>query len=130
MPTLIQRGFALMNRTVGTAAGENVRYLRGATEIHSALPATLAAPQFELIDEGGATIIGRQFTWQLHRAELRWNGQEDFPRANDIIKWIHNGIRYWFVVQPEVGAEPEAGAFDPRSDWIPATTKLTKIEPV
>ena len=130
MSTLIQRGYRLINRLAETSAAESVRYLRGTTEISSELPAIFKSPQIELIDEGGASIIGRKFMWEVKRSRLLWNGAEDRPRANDVIEWTRGNKTHSFTVQPEIGATPEAGAVDMRSEWIPVSVKLTgtKVE--
>ncbi len=125
MLTPVQRGYSLLNRLAQPMAAESVRYLRGTTEISSAMPAIFKSPQIELIDEGGASIIGRKFIWELKRDQLLWEGVEDRPRINDVIEWTRGNKTHTFTVQPEVGATPEAGAVDMRSDWVPAFVKLT-----
>ncbi len=127
MTNLLDRGYTIMNRIVEPIAAATVRYIRATTEISSALPATFSAPRIDSIDEGGATNIGRQYTFELKRSELLWEGREDRPRVNDVIEWIVGGLLYRFEVQPEQG-NPEAPAVDPRSEWVPASVKLKAIE--
>ena len=123
MATLLQNGFALLNRAMRTAAGESVTYTRGALVISEALPATLSNQQIEQLSDGGPMLIGRQFTWQLYRGDLVVDGVATTPQKLDRIKWIWGGTEYVFEVLPET-AGPAMGAVDPRSDWIPASVKL------
>lgn len=123
----IARGFALLNRVMEPAAAETVRYSRGGTVISEGLPATLSAQQIELVTEGGAAIIGRQFKWLLKRADLRVDNAEVRPEKFDRIEWNMGGRVYVFEVLPEIGST-ESGAVDPRSDWIPASVKLIDMQ--
>lgn len=123
MATLLRRGFALLNRGMEAAASEAVRYLRGPAVISEGMSATLAAPDVETVTEGGATIIGRQFTWRVKRSELRVENVEDKPRRGDRIEWDFGGKVHVFEVVPEL-ASPAAGAVDMRSDFIPVSVKL------
>jgi hypothetical protein len=126
MASWIDRGFALLNRTTSPAAETTVRYSRAATVISEAMPATFTAAQVQSVANDGATVIGREFHWSLKRQELRWDGAEDRPRRDDVIEWELNGRVYHFVVLPEP-LRSEALAVDPRSDWVPASTKLDSI---
>lgn len=123
MASLIDRGFALLNRVVTPAAATTVRYTRGATVISDALPAALSNQQIEQLTESGAAVVGRQFTWRLKRSELVLNGLGTTPQKFDRITWILRGTEFVFEVLPESG-QPEMGAVDPRNDWIPASVKL------
>lgn len=122
MSTLLQRGFRLLNRCMEPAAAESVRYLRGAEVISDAMRALLSAPQIEVIADGGAAVVGRQFTWRLNRDDLGTK-----PKRLDRIEWFNGGKTYKFEVLPEAG-QPEAGATDPRSDWVPAAAKLVDVQ--
>lgn len=127
MSTLLQRGYRLLNRAMEPAAAESVRYLRGAVAVSDAMPALLSAPQIEQIADGGVAIVGRQFTWLLKRAELMLEGQQITPHRSDRIEWDSNGRTYVFEVLPDIGS-PESGAVDPRLEWIPASTKLERVQ--
>lgn len=123
MTSLIDRGFALLNRATTPAAVTTVRYTRAATVISEALPATLSNQQIEQLSDSGTSVIGRQFTWRLKRADLVIGGAKTDPQKFDKIVWVWAGTEFVFEVLPETGA-PEMGAVDPRSDWIPASVKL------
>jgi hypothetical protein len=123
MASLVDRGFALLNRAMEPAAATTVRYTRNATVISDALPAALSAPQIEQITDSGAAVIGRQFTWRLKRSELVVDGVATKPQKFDRIEWTLADMTYVFEVLPETGV-PESGAVDPRNDWIPASAKL------
>ncbi len=123
MASLIDRGFALLNRAETPAAATAVVYKRGATVISEALPAALSNQQIEQLTDGGATVIGRQFTWRLYRPDFVIDGVATTPQKFDRIEWTLAGTEFVFAVLPETGG-PEAGAVDPRSDWLPASVKL------
>ncbi len=126
MTTLLNRGFRLLNRCTETVAAESVRYLRGALVISDALPATLSNQQIEQVTSADSVVVGRQFTWRLKRSDLQIDGAEQKPQRDDRIEWVHCGKTYVFKVLPELGL-PEAGAVDPRSDWVPASVKLDSV---
>lgn len=126
MTTLLQRGFALLSRGMEAAAVETVRYTRGVNVVGEGVRALLSNQRVEQVTDGGAAIIGRQFTWQLNRDDLRLNGEAFKPLKSDRIEWELNGKTYVFLVMPEV-ASPEAPAVDPRSEWITAVAKLAEV---
>ncbi len=123
MTSLIDRGYTFGNRGIKSAASTSVRYSRAATVISDALKATLSNQQIEEISDTGSSVIGRQFTWRLYRPDFVIDGVGTTPQKFDRIEWIRAGTQYVFEVLPEIGG-PEAGAVDPRSDWIPASVKL------
>ena len=123
MTNLLQRGFRLLNRATEPVAAESVTYTRGATVISEALSATLSNQQIEQLTDGGLAVIGRQFTWRLKRDDLQIDGSPTLPQKLDRIAWVWGDFEYVFSVLPET-AQPEGGAVDPRSDWIPASVKL------
>lgn len=123
--TLVGRGFRLLDRAMEPAAAESVRYIRGAVVISDALDAVLSNQQIEQITDGGAAIVGRQFSWRLKRSDLVLDSEEVAPQKFDKIEWAYGGRVYVFEVLPEAGL-PESGAVDPRSNWIPASVKLVE----
>lgn len=126
MASLIDRGYALLNRATSPAAELTVRYSRAATVISEAMPATLSAAQVQSVAANGDEVVGRQFHWSLKRQELLWETRKDRPRRDDVIEWALNGRVYHFVVLPEP-LQSEALSVDPRSDWVPASAKLDSI---
>lgn len=126
MATLLQRGFGLLNRGMEAAAAEFVVYKRGAVVVSEALTATLSNQQIEQLSAGGATVVGREFTWRLKRDELVVQSQQVSPAKFDRIEWTYSGKTFVFVVMPELGG-PESPAVDPRSDFIPAAAKLDSV---
>lgn len=119
---LVDRGYRLLDRGARTAAGMTVRYLRGAEEVSSELPALLNSADIEQVIEGGATVVGRQFVWQVHRAEMLLGNAPITPQPLDFIEWSRDDAVYVFKVMPD--AALAAQAVDPRSPWLPASTKL------
>lgn len=126
MAPLVDRGFRLLNRTMKPAAALAVRYFRGPTVVSEGALATLSNQQIEQVTAGGATLIGRQFTWRLRAADLLLEGVVITPQKFDRIEWDLEGRVFVFAVQPEIGL-PAAGSVDPRSEWIPASVKLEEV---
>lgn len=119
---LVERGYRLLDRGARTAAGTTVRYIRGADVISDSLPAFLDSSAIEQVTEGNTSVVGRQFLWQLHRDELRWENQFTRPKRLDLIEWKYAGVIYVFEVLSDAGQD--AQAIDPRSPWIEASVKL------
>lgn len=125
MPTHLNRGFDLMNRVMEPAAAESVTFIRDGSAIED-VAATLSNQQIEQVTDGGATLVGRQFTWRLKRGDLVHSGVSLTPQRGDQIVWIHDGTTYEFLVMPEVGL-PASNANDQRTDWLPASVKLMSV---
>ncbi len=123
---LLDRGYRLLDRGAQAAAGLTIRYLRGDEEISDELPAMLTAADIEQVIEGGSTVVGRHFVWQVHRAEMLLEGAAIKPEALDIIEWTKDETVYVFKVMPD--AAQAAQAVDPRNPWLPASTKYVGIK--
>jgi len=124
MSTLIDRGYRLLNRAMVPAAQLLVRYIRNSTVISEELPATLSRSEIEQVTDGEVTAVDRAFRWRVKASELLWANAPTLPLRSDTIEWTLDGTVYVFEVLPSFG-ETEAGASDPRNEWIPATAKLS-----
>lgn len=95
--------------------------------ISDALPATLSKPEVDQLTEEIVTVVGRQFMWRLKQPDLQIDGAIQTPQRDDSIEWVHCGRKYVFTVLQETSG-PEFGVIDPRSEWVPANTKLVRID--
>lgn len=123
MTSLVDRGYRLLNRAMPAAARLEVRYLRGTTVISDTLTATLSRSEIAQVVEGEVTAVDRATRWRVKASELLLENEPTLPKRGDVIEWSREDAVYVFRVLPSNG-EVEAGASDPRNEWIPVTAKF------
>lgn len=126
MTTLIDRGFALLNRATQTAAATTIRYIRDATVITDELKATVGSAEVAQVTSGDTAIIGREITIRVYRPDFVLDAAEIKPQRGDLIDWRPRpGVLCQLEVLPSATG-PEAGEVDQRNDWLPLTAKFIK----